>query len=66
LLWETQTDQQVEDHVLTQLLEGYSPRLKSALLSSEAWQNSRKKQRENLRESLFDMYDWWRDTVDEF
>jgi ABC-type branched-subunit amino acid transport system ATPase component len=66
LLWETQTDPQVEDHVLTQLLEGYSPRLKSALLSSEAWQNSRKKQRENLRESLFDMYDWWRDTVDEF
>lgn len=35
------------------------------LLESEEWRTSREKHRENLRESLFDMYDWWGNRVDE-
>lgn len=35
------------------------------LLESEEWRTSRAKHRENLRESLFDMYDWWGNRVDE-
>ena len=66
LLWQTRIDQQVEQHVLDCLLGGNDPALKTALLESQAWKDSREKQRENLRESLFDMYDWWRDTVDEY
>jgi hypothetical protein len=66
LLWQTTIDQQVEQHVLGYLLGGNDPALKAALLESQAWKDSREKQRENLRESLFDMYDWWRDTVDEY
>jgi len=58
--------QQVEQHVLDCLLGGNDPALKTALLESQAWKDSREKQKENLRESLFDMYDWWRDTVDEY
>jgi hypothetical protein len=34
------------------------------LLQSDAWKTSRDRHGSNLRESLFDMYDWWRDTVD--
>lgn len=66
LLWQTRIDQQVEQHVLDCLLGGNSPALKTTLLESQAWKDSRAKQKENLRESLFDMYDWWRDTVDEY
>lgn len=65
LIWETKVDHAVEDHVISRLLVGAEPQVKSALLESEAWRKSREKQGENLRESLFDMYDWWRDTVDE-
>lgn len=35
------------------------------LLKSEEWRISRAKHRENLRETLFDMYDWWGNRVDE-
>lgn len=66
LLWETRVDHAVEEHVIDRLLACVEPQVKSALLHSEAWKKSRQKQGENLRESLFDMYDWWRDTVDEF
>ncbi|MCE2801234.1 MAG: hypothetical protein LW724_16985 [Planctomycetaceae bacterium] len=65
-LWQTRIDHQVEHHVLDCLLRDLDPSLKSALIESQAWKISREKQRENLRESLFDMYDWWRDTVDEY
>jgi hypothetical protein len=66
LLWETRIDPQVETHVIDTLLADADPRVKSDLLDSQDWEKSRQKHRENLRESLFDMYDWWRDTVDEF
>jgi energy-coupling factor transporter ATP-binding protein EcfA2 len=35
------------------------------LLHSQEWRSSRAKHRENLRECLFDMYDWWGNRVDE-
>ena len=35
------------------------------LVQSEEWKMSRAKHRENLRESLFEMYDWWGNQVDE-
>jgi hypothetical protein len=65
LFWQTRVDTTVEAYVIDQLLSGESPRLKASLLESEAWRMSRSKRGGNLRESLFDMYDWWRDTVDE-
>lgn len=64
LLWETRIDFKVETYVIERLLGEVSPQVKSALMGSEAWKVSRSKRGANLRESLFDMYDWWRDTVD--
>jgi hypothetical protein len=34
------------------------------VIQSEAWSESRARHGQNLRESLFDMYDWYRDQVD--
>jgi hypothetical protein len=64
LLWETRVDFKVETYVIERLLGEVSPQVQSALMGSEAWKVSRSKRGANLRESLFDMYDWWRDTVD--
>lgn len=64
LLWETRVDSRVEAYVIERLLREVSPQVQSVLLGSEAWKESRIKRGANLRESLFDMYDWWRDTVD--
>jgi hypothetical protein len=72
LLWHTRVDPLVESHVIDCLLAsaaGQAPgsaKVKSALLQSPHWAVSRQKHRDNLRESLFDMYDWWQATVDDF
>jgi hypothetical protein len=71
-LWETRVDAHVESHVIECLLanvaakDGGPPSLISDLLHSPHWAASRQKHQENLRESLFDMYDWWQATVDDF
>lgn len=63
-LWETAINSQIEQHVLSTMLQAESPTKLNDLLQSHAWKNSRHRHGSNLRESLFDMYDWWRDTVD--
>jgi len=71
-LWETRVDTQVESHVIECLLanvaghDGGPSSVISDLLESPHWAASRQKHQENLRESLFDMYDWWQATVDDF
>lgn len=71
-LWETRVDAHVESHVIECLLanvaakDGGPPSVISDLLHSPHWAASRQKHQENLRESLFDMYDWWQATVDDF
>jgi hypothetical protein len=63
-LWETSIDTQIEQHVLSMLLQAENTAKFNELLQSDAWKTSRDRHGSNLRESLFDMYDWWRDTVD--
>jgi hypothetical protein len=71
-LWETRVDPHVESHVIECLLanvaakDGGPSSVISDLLQSPHWAVSRQKHQENLRESLFDMYDWWQATVDDF
>jgi len=71
-LWETRVDAHVESHVIECLLanvaakDGGPSSVISDLLQSPHWAVSRQKHQENLRESLFDMYDWWQATVDDF
>ncbi len=69
-LWETNVSETSERWVLTHLLS--SPSCSESnidvratvdgLLESTEWKESRAKNHDNLRESLFDMYDWWRST----
>ncbi len=59
ILWETKIDRQTEQWVLSQLLAKHSPSVVDRILQSEAWRSSRIRHKDNLRESLFDMYDWW-------
>jgi hypothetical protein len=63
-LWETSIDSQIEQHVLSMILQSENATKFDELLQSDAWRSSRNRHGYNLRESLFDMYDWWRDTVD--
>ncbi|MBM3967195.1 MAG: hypothetical protein FJ308_19355 [Planctomycetes bacterium] len=63
-LWETAIDSKTEKYVLSRMLQAENPQLFDELLQSDAWKTSRDRHGSNLRESLFDMYDWWRDTVD--
>jgi len=63
-LWETSIDPQIEQHVLSVILQSQNAVRIEELLNSDAWKSSREIHGSNLRESLFDMYDWWRDTVD--
>ena len=71
-LWETRVDAHVESHVIECLLANVAAKdsgpssVISDLLQSPHWAVSRQKHQENLRESLFDMYDWWQATVDDF
>lgn len=59
VLWRTSIDKATERWVLTKLLESRPPEVLSKALESEDWRVSREKHQQNLRESLFDMYDWW-------
>jgi hypothetical protein len=63
-IWRTHVDATVEQHVLCHMLKD-APELGSTTVThSEAWHRSRQCHGQNLRESLFDMYDWYRDQVD--
>lgn len=59
VLWRTSIDETTERWVLSKLLANRPPELLSKALGSEDWRLSRQKHKQNLRESLFDMYDWW-------
>lgn len=59
VLWKTSVDEATERWILSKLLEKQSPDLLNGALESEHWRASREKHKQNLRESLFDMYDWW-------
>jgi len=58
-LWQTTINDRVERYVLEQLLLDYPPDFVELALSSEEWKQSRSRRGANLRETLFDMYDWW-------
>jgi hypothetical protein len=58
-LWKTQMDPLVEQHVVMQLLAGYPEEVIQQAIASEHWKRSRMRHGSNMRESLFDMYDWW-------
>lgn len=59
-LWETSVTETSSQWVVQQLLhQADHPEMASTLLASEDWARSREKHRQNLRESLFDMYDWY-------
>ncbi|MCY2977950.1 MAG: hypothetical protein NTU79_04710 [Planctomycetota bacterium] len=60
LLWQTTTDNKTAEWVIGQLLpENEREETIVRLLQSPDWTASRMRNGENLRESLFDMYDWW-------
>jgi adenylate kinase family enzyme len=60
LLWQTRTDGKTAEWVIGQLLpENQRGETITRLLRSPDWTESRLRNGENLRESLFDMYDWW-------
>lgn len=63
-IYRTQVDPRVEQHVLAHLLRNAGPISFAAVTTSDAWRESRQRHTQNLRESLFDMYDWYRDQVD--
>ncbi len=59
-IWETSVNESSSKWVVEQLLQQAGmPYNANELLQSEAWSRSRAKHGQNLRESLFDMYDWW-------
>ncbi len=58
-IWRTKIDSEIERRVLDKLLESSPAGTVDKILQSEEWQQSRSRQKQNLRESLFDMYDWW-------
>jgi hypothetical protein len=63
-IYRTQVDATIERHVLAYILRNTDPVGPSAVMASDAWLESRQRHGQNLRESLFDMYDWHRDQVD--
>ena len=61
-IWETSVNESTSKWVVEQLLQQAGvPDCANQLLQSDAWSRSRAKHGQNLRESLFDMYDWWQD-----
>jgi energy-coupling factor transporter ATP-binding protein EcfA2 len=63
-LWQTAVDAESSHWVVHRLLDqsmenGGQAQLVQSLLQSDEWNRSRTKHGQNLRESLFDMYDWW-------
>lgn len=63
-VWRTRVDSAVEQHVLCHMLKDSRELGPDTVTHSEAWFRSRQRHGQNLRESLFDMYDWYRDQVD--
>jgi hypothetical protein len=63
-IWNTRVDSTVEEFVLRHMLAQRPELAPSLVMASDAWAYSRKTHGQNLRESLFDMYDWYRDRVD--
>ena len=59
VLWETRIDSQTERWVLEMILADYGPEVVENAIQSDAWKSSRARHGNNLRETLFDMYDWW-------
>ncbi len=57
-LYETKRTDLTEELVVRSLLKGSSVRADD-LLRSTFWENSKSKHGQNLRESLFDAYDWY-------
>jgi len=63
-LWEATVTEESSRWVIQQLLEqSKSSEIVTDLLASADWAYSRKKHGQNLRESLFDMYDWYRSRI---
>lgn len=59
-LWETSVTETSSRWVVERLLQQtVRPEMATDLLASEAWALSRSRHQQNLRESLFDMYDWY-------
>lgn len=63
LLWRTSVDKQSAEWIVKHMLrlanqEDSDPNLQ-LLLSSKEWSDSRARHGQNIRETLFDMYDWW-------
>lgn len=59
-IWETFVTDSSSQWVIEQLLlQSGRPCGANELLQSDAWSHSRARHGQNLRESLFDMYDWW-------
>ena len=59
VLWQTRIDSKTERWVLETILADYGPEHVERALQSDAWKFSRARHGDNLRETLFDMYDWW-------
>jgi hypothetical protein len=59
-LWRTETSDESAEWVVTELLGNEEENtLAKELLTSETWRKTREKHGQNLRETLFDLYDWW-------
>ncbi len=59
-VWETSVTETSSRWVVQRLLQQTArPEMATDLLASEAWALSRDRHQQNLRESLFDMYDWY-------
>ena len=63
LLWRTSVDKQSAEWIVKNMLrlsnqEDWEEKL-PLLLSSKEWSDSRARHGQNIRETLFDMYDWW-------
>lgn len=64
-LWCTSVSDDSAYWVIEQLLQdsnlpqGEAQNMLTQLLASDDWKQSRQKHGQNLRETLFDMYDWW-------
>lgn len=67
LLWRTSVDDQSAEWIVRHMLqlsnqEDWEEKL-PLLLSSKEWSDSRARHGHNIRETLFDMYDWWQSRV---
>jgi ABC-type cobalamin/Fe3+-siderophores transport system ATPase subunit len=59
VLWQTAMTESLAHAVIAELLQNYDAAVITQLLESKEWRESRQRHGDNLRETLFDMYDWW-------